>query len=156
MRHIKAYKIFESDVNYLDTIVDILQYSADLGLDVGLLTNSNGYDDPIMLTKHNIMLSPSREEVEVIRVFIEHNPPEYSDIVFKYKDIKDDVNHLIRYMKQIGYNDYLYQDQYTEFNYARPIKKDAYGYPISTVCAIPNIVPNDDDNIGVIKITFYR
>lgn len=154
MRHIKTYKIFESDIHHykplLDTIKDILQDCNDLGLDILLFEDDKGvYDDPTILTKHNICLAnydDPKEEVEVIRVLIEHNPSVDSTMSFKYKDIKNDVNHLIEYMKQMGYNDYIYQDQYTEFNYPR----------FTGVAATPNILPNDDDTIAVIKLAFFK
>lgn len=154
MRYIKTYKIFESNVDYykpiLDTVKDILQDCEDMGLDVILFKDDTGvYDDPTILTKYNISLAKDGdpiEEVEVVRVLIEHNPSEYSTVSFKFRDIKDNVNHLIEYMKQLGYNDYLYQDQYTEFNYPR----------FRGIAATPNILPDDNDTIAVIKMVFYK
>jgi len=125
----------------LDNLLDVLVDVKDMGFDVYLLKDPTGfYTDPSIIQNDYI----TSGEIEIIRVYIEHNPQVYSTFWFTFKDIKDNIEHLIRYMKQeLGYNDFVYQDTYTRFNENEWIS---------------NILPNDnmDSVASVIKMTFYK
>ena len=145
MKYLKRYKLFENDTNHyelpLDNILDILVDVKDLGFDVTLLKDPNGtYTDPSI--EWPVWLDDFEEQVEAVRIFIEHNPQEYSKTIFKFGDIKGNIDHLMRYMKQeFDYDKFYYIDKYTEFN---------------LIEGKTNTLPDDDDIVGVITLIFYK
>lgn len=65
-----------------------------------------------------------------------------------FRDAKPSIEHLINYMKSIGYNDFLYCDSISEFNYLTYRSKPQ----------VDNILPPDDESragyIGSAQIIF--
>ena len=69
-------------------------------------------------------------------------------IPIRFSDIRDNINHLISYMKSEGYNRFTYTDSVSEFN-------KHHGMDIED-----NILPPDSNKresfVSLAKITFYE
>jgi hypothetical protein len=121
-----------------EDINNILQDCQDLGLYTKV--------DQSNPSKITLKVDGESIEADTIKILIEHNPSEYSQNIFLFFDIKSSILHIIEYMKQNGYNKYIYQDQYTNFNNFVWIQGKNKS----------NTLPNDNDGIGIIRLTFYK
>ena len=139
MKYLSTYKLFESsDEEDFDTInntiVDILQDCSDNDIEVHYYEPSEFY------------IKQLEKEAVAIRINL------YSDSIpakIKFSEIKLDIDHLISYMKSIGYSNYFYYDDETDFNLHNRSKD-------SDIKAKQNYLPTDDYKVGDVKMTFIK
>jgi len=140
MKYLKTYESF-SDIEM--NIQDILQDCIDIGMQIGYYDPTEFYSEAY------------GKRVEGIRVLMyagQGDPwltkkPDMSRMK-KFIDIKPNIEHLIEYMKSIGYDKFWYSDEFVDFN--QHDKND------STKKAKFNFLPNDEDGVYYPYITFFR
>lgn len=136
-KKLKGFRLFESYVSN-DDIYDILQGCRDIGLLISIFTNK---DDTYEDVGDDIYVS--------ITYFPTFNEDDYNDItsdVVLFSDIKDQILHLINYMKSKGYSDYIYNSRaklrssVDEFNEENEV----------------NILPDNMDEVSLDRIIFTK
>ena len=133
MKHLKTYKIFESTYEEKKSqIMEIMRDCEDLGLRIAI-TNTQ-------------RTSLNKKSEWGLMVMIDGVSECRTPI--RFSDIRDNINHLISYMKSEGYNRFTYTDSVSEFN-------KYHGMDIED-----NILPPDNNKresfVSLAKITFYE
>lgn len=155
MRYLRTYKIFEgefeqrsgveigqrsdreSDEMIKDTVYDILQDCVDDGVHLLYYPPNTFWVKDIDSDVFGLCVSLYCDyEFDIKRTM-------------KFIDIKSSVEHLISYMKSIGYNNFYYRDDETYFNQHNRRHN-------SDVKSEINHLPGDTDPILDVKITFIR
>lgn len=140
MKYLNTFKLFESiessPIRFADliskmrrSVKDILLDCEDLGLD-------------IIFREPSLSQAPYSDDVFGIEIQLgKTEGGNYKSIPFG--EVKHNIEHLIEYMKSIGYKDYIYMDRTYDFN-------------------LPNLKSGSKRNtlptmlIGNAKITFYK
>ena len=145
MKYIKLYEAFDveefdednEDDKLMSDVFDILQECNDIGIEVS-------YFEP-----SDFQMNVVDSEVIAMRVTLYAGLVELmeTDSIKKFRDIKPNIEHLISHMKSIGYNNFYYSDVETEFNITHTRKN---------IKGKINILPEDNDNISYIYLTFIR
>lgn len=140
MKYLNTYKIFESVVMEYDgvreEVLDIMRDCEDIGLRVSTQKT------------HNIPTSPF---IVWISGFKGNGKKDNFSVTFN--EIRPSVEHLINYMKSIGYDDFMYMDGMSKFNYSYPEVPNTY-----IIKNRNNILPPNDKSrdayIGQVQIIF--
>ena len=146
MKHIKTYRIFESltDGKYLSPdeikseVSDILQECKDIGLEV-ILKSPELYGYGI---ENNFI-------VEIFGAYkfdpITGDDHQLKNTPICFRDISPNIQHLISYMKSLGYNEFNYRDMRSDFNL--PYRGGDSKY---------NVLPEDGSTIGRVFLRFVK
>lgn len=137
MKHLKSYKIYESTYEEMKSeIKEILRDCEDIGLRIIV---SNGSSSSLNFK--------TREEItaETKTVIIDGTDVRKQ---VQFKEIRNNIEHLISYMKSEGYDNFTYTDSMSEFNRFNRMDMES------------NVLPPDDNSresfISMGKITFRK
>lgn len=140
MKYLNTYKLHESFVDIKSEIKDILRDCEDMGLYISV------------------------DEYRAKGIYVQISCVGRQTVQVQFKDILPNVQHLINYMKSIGYGTFNYVDTLSEFNIYYKHDHDDYTGREKTIVAsdgiINNILPIDDDSrsswIGIGKMMFLK
>lgn len=129
MKFIKSYRVYESTYEERKSeIKEILRDCEDLGLRIMISLTSSSSDSEWSLI---VIIDGTDVRTPV-----------------QFREIRNNIEHLISYMKGEGYNNFTYTDSISEFN--RFVRMDMES----------NVLPPDDNSresfVSMGKITFRR
>ena len=137
MKYLKRFESLSEDDDLLEEVFDILQDCSDEGIEIS-------YAEPSIFHMNQVSAEVVALRITLYAGLIELLGP---DNIKKFKDIKPNIEHLISYMKSIGYNNFYYSDVETHFNTSN-VRKGIKGEL--------NILPEDNDNISHVYMTFIK
>lgn len=131
MKYLKSYRVYESTYEERKSeIKEILRDCEDLGLRIMISLTSSSSDKEWSLI---VIIDGTDVRTPV-----------------QFKEIRNNIDHLISYMKSEGYNNFTYTDSISEFNRFVAGREDMD----------INVLPPDDNSresfISMGKITFRR
>lgn len=128
MKHLKPYKLFEStDIDIQHEVFDILRDFSDNGWRVSCYGYKQNNTHPASFDKTNWMIS----------ILINKG--------VRFIVVKPNIEHLISYMKSIGYSKFIYRDDRLNFN-----------QPHEKYLQEENYLPTDDNDIELGVFNFIK
>jgi len=137
MKHLKLYERFEDDDDHIETdVMDILQdISDDYDVDIEYHESSEFW------------INSLDKDVIAIRIVLSFGPGGLT-----FRCIKSNVDHLISYMKSIGYSNFIYKDDELNFNQYNARIQNTTG----RITQEQNYLPTDDNIIEYGIFTFIK
>ena len=88
-----------------EELKDILMEVEDIGLEVSSFTPGT-----YRIESDRIGVEGPKRGMDAIGIFTSIDKPESSIRIFHFKEIRPNIEHLINYMKSVGYDRFLYSD----------------------------------------------